>query len=53
VAIIVLSNVPGLGNGIGAGSWPLAICVGLSGVYAVVTGGLVVRRVLKRSEAPS
>lgn len=53
VAIIVLSNVSGLGNGIGAKSWPLAICVGLSGLYAVVTGGLVVRRAFERSEAPS
>jgi len=53
VAIIVLSNVPGLRDGIAAGSWPLAICVGLSGVYALVTGGLVLRRLFDRAEAPS
>lgn len=51
VAIIVLSNIPGLDNGIGPESWPLAICVGLSGLYAVVTAGLVIRRVFERSEA--
>ncbi len=50
VAIIVLSNVPGLDDGIGPESWPLAICVGLSGVYALISGGLVLRRTLDRSE---
>ena len=50
VAIIVLGNVPGLANGIGADSWPLAICVGLSGLYALATGGLVLRRALGRSQ---
>ena len=49
VAIIVLSNVSGLGDGIDTESWPLAICVGLSGAYALVTTGLVVRRALDRS----
>jgi hypothetical protein len=49
VAIIMLSNLTGLADGIGADSWPLAICVGLSGVYALVTAGLVVRRALDRS----
>ena len=49
VTIIVLSNLPGLDDGIGAESWPLAICVGLAGVYALATGGLVVRRALDRS----
>jgi hypothetical protein len=49
VAIIVLSNLPGLADGIGADSWPLAICVGLSGVYALITGGMVVRRAFDRS----
>jgi hypothetical protein len=49
VAIVVLSNLPGLANGIQAESWPLAIWVGLSGVYAVVVSGLVVRRALDRS----
>jgi hypothetical protein len=51
VAIIVLSNIPGLGDGIGAESWPLAICVGLSGLYALITAGLVVRRAFDRSGA--
>lgn len=51
LAIIVLSNIPGLDNGIGPESWPLAICVGLSGVYALISGGLVLRRALDRSEA--
>jgi hypothetical protein len=46
VAAIVVSNIPGLSDGIGADSWPLAIWVGLSGVYAVVVAGLVVRRAL-------
>jgi hypothetical protein len=50
VAIIVVSNLAGLADGIGAESWPLAICVGLSGVYALVTGGLVLRRALDRSQ---
>lgn len=50
VAIIVLSNVPGLANGIGLDSWPLALCVALSGVYALATGGLVLRRALDLSE---
>jgi hypothetical protein len=49
VAIIVLSNLPGLADGIGADSWPLAICVGLSGVYALIAGGMVVRRAFDRS----
>lgn len=49
VAIIVLSNIPGLDDGIGAESWPLAICVGLAGVYALATAGLVVRRAFDRS----
>jgi hypothetical protein len=50
VAIVVLSNLPGLANGIPAESWPLAIWVGLSGVYAVVVTALVVRRAMDRSE---
>jgi hypothetical protein len=49
VAIIVLSNLPGLADGIATGSWPLAICVGLAGLYALATGGLVLRRALDRS----
>lgn len=44
MAIIVGSNVPGLANGIAPGSWPLAIWVGLSGVYALAVAGLAVRR---------
>jgi len=39
VALIVLSNVPGLGDGIGPNSLPLAILVGLSAVYAI--GGVI------------
>jgi hypothetical protein len=35
VILIVLSNVPGLGDGVGPNSWPLAILVGLSGAYAI------------------
>jgi hypothetical protein len=50
VAIVVLSNLPGLANGIANESWPLAIWVGLSGVYAVVVTALVVRRAMDRSE---
>ena len=49
VMVIVLSNAPALQDGIGPNSWPLAICVALSGVYAVVTAGLVLRRELDRS----
>ena len=49
VAVIVLSNAPALHDGIGPNSWALAICVGLSGVYALITGGLVVRRAFDRS----
>lgn len=49
VAIIVASNVPGLADGIAAESWPLAICVALSGVYAVAVAGLVARRALRPS----
>jgi len=45
VAFIVLSNVPGLRDGIADDSWPLAICIGLSAVYALGAAGLVVRRV--------
>jgi hypothetical protein len=50
VAIVVLSNVPGLANGIPTESWPLAIWVGLSGVYGVVVTALVVRRAMDRSK---
>jgi hypothetical protein len=50
VAIIVIGNLPRIEDGIGAESWPLAICVGLSGLYALATGGLVLRRALERPE---
>jgi hypothetical protein len=49
IALIVVSNIPGLSDGIAPESWPLAIWVGLSGLYALVTTGLVVRRALDRS----
>ena len=49
VALIVVSNLPGLADGIAAESWPLAIWVGLSGAYALVVAGLVARRALDRS----
>ena len=35
VVLIVLSNVPGLGDGIGPNSWLLAILVGSSAIYAI------------------
>jgi hypothetical protein len=50
VAVIVGSNLPGLRDGIAAESWPLAIWVGLSGMYALVVTGLVVRRAVSRGE---
>lgn len=46
VALVVLTNVPGLGDGIGDESWPLAIWVGLSGLYALSVAGLVIRRAI-------
>jgi len=46
VAFIVLSNVPGLSDGIGDESWPLAIWVGLSGLYALGVAGLAIRRAM-------
>ncbi|MBA3688273.1 MAG: hypothetical protein H0W81_05550 [Chloroflexi bacterium] len=48
-ALIVAGNLPGLSDGIAAESWPLAIWVGLSGLYALITTGLVMRRALDRS----
>jgi len=33
-ALVLLSNVPGLADGIGPDSWPLAIWLGISGLYA-------------------
>lgn len=44
IAFIVLSNVPGLRDGIAHDSWPLAIWIGASGLYAFVTAGSVIRR---------
>jgi hypothetical protein len=35
VLLIVLSNVPDLGDGIGPHSWPLAVLVGLAAIYAI------------------
>lgn len=49
VAIIVASNLPGLSDGIAAESWPLAVWVGISGLYALVATGLVIRRAWGRS----
>jgi hypothetical protein len=44
VVWIVLSNVPGLDDGIEPESWPLAIWLGISGLYAVlVTIASVIR----------
>jgi hypothetical protein len=36
VAMIVASNIPGLGDGIGSESWPAVIAIALAGFYAVV-----------------
>jgi hypothetical protein len=44
VAITVFGNVPGLSDGIADDSWPLAIWVGLSALYALGVAWLVVRR---------
>lgn len=49
VAVIVLSNVPGLRDGIDDESWPLAIWVGLSGLYALGVAGLVLYRAVEVS----
>lgn len=35
VILVALSNVPGLGDGIGPHSWPLAILVGSAAIYAI------------------
>lgn len=52
VAVIVASNLPGLSDGIAAESGPLAIWVGISGLYGLVVTGLVIRRALDRSRDP-
>jgi predicted lysophospholipase L1 biosynthesis ABC-type transport system permease subunit len=44
VLFIVLSNVPGLRDGIEAESWPVAIWIGLGGAYALATAALAVFR---------
>ena len=44
VFLIVVSNVPGLADGIDPGSWPAAALVGASGAYAVAMIALSVRR---------
>lgn len=49
IAFVVASNVPGLADGIRPDSWPLAIVIGLCGLYALATLGLVLRRALDRS----
>ena len=48
VAVIVLSSVPGLRDGIADDSWPLAIWVGLSGLYALSVVALVLHRAVGR-----
>jgi hypothetical protein len=48
VAFVLLTNVPGLNDGIGDDSWPLAIWVGLSGLYAVGVAAFVIRRAINR-----
>jgi hypothetical protein len=50
IAFVVGSNVPGLSNGIRPDSWPLAIVIGLCGLYALTTTGLVLRRALGQTE---
>jgi hypothetical protein len=47
-ALVVASNVPGLSDGVRPESWPLAVVIGLCGLYALVTAGLVIRRALDR-----
>jgi hypothetical protein len=46
---VVASNLPGLADGIRPDGWPLAAVIGLCGLYALVTTGLVLRRALDRS----
>jgi hypothetical protein len=41
---IIATNVPGLRDGIDPESWPLAIWIGVSGVYAIGTALLAIRR---------
>jgi hypothetical protein len=46
VGLIVLTNVPGLRDGIADDSWPLAVWIGISALCALGTAGLAVRRAL-------
>ena len=46
VAVILVINIPGLADGIADDSWPLAIWVGLSGLYVLVASGASVRRAI-------
>jgi hypothetical protein len=46
VGLIVLANLPGLSDGIADDSWPLAVWVGISALYALGTADLAVRRAL-------
>ena len=36
IVLVVASNIPVLGDGIGPNSWPAAIAIGLAGIYALV-----------------
>ena len=42
VLFIILSNMPALGDGIGPNSWPLAISIGLAGVYAIAAAAAAI-----------
>lgn len=44
IGLVVASNLPGLGDGIGPNSWPAAIAIGLAGIYAVVAVVAALRR---------
>jgi hypothetical protein len=52
-AFIVLANVPGLGDGIDPESWPLAIWLGLSGLYGAVVSLIAVMRAREHQIIPS
>lgn len=45
VSFIVVTNLPGLGDGIEPGSWPLAILIGLAAVYAVACFALAAQKI--------
>ena len=44
VTFIVVSNLRGLGDGIGPGGWPLAVLVGMSAAYVLIALSLGFRR---------